>query len=89
MNRSPNASPTKAQHESSPVVEYGVRYRWANGEEFDSGPSSLAFCRLAVEAQRSDKAAWNPRAVAVVRRTPGSWELVDEADLPAAVGGSR
>lgn len=71
---SPNASPTKANH------EFGVRYRWANGQEFDSGPSSLAFCRLAVQAQRSDKAGWNPRAVAVLVREPSEWRLLDESD---------
>lgn len=45
-------------------------------------PSSLAYCRLAVKSQASDKAAWNPRAVAVLRREVGAWEPLDETVAP-------
>lgn len=60
------------------TTEYAIRY--------DDGtvglPSSLAFCRLAVQTQASDKASWHPRAVAVMRRSVGEWEELTDEEKP-------
>lgn len=57
------------------ITEYALK--------FDDGtigqPSSLAFCRLAVQTQGSPKAQWKPRAVAVLRRSVGEWEELPES----------
>ena len=65
------------------TTEYAVQLRYSDGRTAVGAPSSLAYCRLAVKSQASDKAAWNPRAVAVLRREVGAWELFDET--PEAV----
>lgn len=66
------------------TVEFGVRYEWANGVTFDSGPCSRAFAELAVKSQRSNKAAWNPRAVAVITRDVQPWQPVAESSVVAS-----